>query len=136
MTYLNCEEAELLKIINQEDIDFASNVKIPYGTGAGLWARKHFIDEKINLALASGVISEIERVAVGYQRAPYQISDYIPSGDVKSMADGKMYDSKSQYYKSLKEKGMVIVDEPQKERKPKEVDWKQAIAETINRVGA
>lgn len=101
-----------------------------------MWARKHFIDEKIAQAIADGVVQEVEREEVGVRRAGfYTQSDYIPSGDLKSMADGKMYDSKSKYYKSLKEQGMVIVDEPQKQRKEKSVDWEKALVETCNRVG-
>ena len=63
-------------------------------------------------------------------------TDYIngPMGAVKSMADGKMYDSKSQYYKSLKAQGCFIADEPQKPRKPKEVDWERTVADTVNRI--
>lgn len=135
-TYCKIDCDQLLSILPQEDIDFVTTVRIPYNGGAGLWARKHFIDEKIAQAIADGVVQEIEREEVGVRRAGfYTQSDYLPSGDLKSMADGKMYDSKSKYYKSLKEQGMVIVDEPPKERKEKTVDWEKALVETCNRVG-
>jgi hypothetical protein len=39
----------------------------------------------------------------------YVQSDYIESGSIKSMADGKIYDSKSKYYQSVKDAGCVIV---------------------------
>lgn len=117
MIYHDCEESELLKILSQDDIDFASNVRIPYGAGAGLWARKHFIDEKISEAIESGEISRVVTQPVKGSYAPYQISDYIEGGELKSMVDGKMYDSKSQYYKSLKERGMVIVGNEKMENK-------------------
>lgn len=136
MTYCNVDCDQLLSILSQEDIDFATTVRIPYNGGAGLWARKHFIDEKIRQALADGVVQEVEREEVGYRHAGfYTQSDYIASGELKSMADGKVYDSKSKYYKSLKEQGMVIVDEPPKQRKEKSVDWEKALVETCNRVG-
>lgn len=136
MTYMNVDCDQLLSILSQEELDFVSDLRIPYIGGGGLWARKHSIDEKIRIALASGVIEEVEQEAISGNRPNFYVqSDYIPSGDVKSMADGKTYDSKSKYYKSLKEKGMVIVgDEKIRPQKPKEVNWHQAVADTINRM--
>jgi hypothetical protein len=135
MSYCEVEESELLKILSQDDLDFVLNVRIPYNGGAGLWARKHYIDEKISSALASGEIKRIEKAPIKRGYAPNVISDYVQGGHLKSMADGKTYDSKSRYYKSLKERGMVIVgDEKVKPPKPKEVDWHRAVAETINRI--
>ena len=43
--------------------------------------------------------------------APYIVSDNLPGGihGMRSMADGKMYDSKSAYYRDLKSRGYEIV---------------------------
>ncbi len=46
---------------------------------------------------------------------PYIIGDNIEGGHLKSMADGKIYDSKSKYYQSLKEAGCVIVGNEKQE---------------------
>lgn len=46
------------------------------------------------------------------------ISDCIAGGAIKSMADGKMYDSKSKYYQHLKEKGCFINESPMTLPKP------------------
>ena len=57
---------------------------------------------------------------------------------LKSMADGKMYDSKTAYYASLKEKGYEVVgnDAPTTRGTPKTeaIDWKQALHETYNQL--
>jgi hypothetical protein len=118
MIYLNCEQSELLKVISQEEMDFVSTVRIPYGSHAGQWAKKHLIDERIAQAIEAGQIKQIEREPVGQSRAGfYAQSDYVPGGEIMSMADGKTYDSKSTYYKSLKAQGLHIMDEKPKERK-------------------
>lgn len=120
MIYRNIEETELLKIISQDNLCFVANIRIPYGEGAGLWARKHFIDEQITQALEAGEIKEIPRIPATPTRARfYTQSDYVPGGQIKSMGDGKIYDSKSRYYASLKDQGLHIVDY---DRKPKIID--------------
>jgi hypothetical protein len=73
-----------------------------------------------------------------YNGKVYITSDYIngsPDGVVRSMGDGKIYDSKSKYYKHLKSEGLVIADEPPKPQKPKEVDWTSALSEAKQRLG-
>lgn len=75
--------------------------------------------------------------------APQIISDYIngAGGHVKNMADGKIYDSKSSYYKAVKAAGCVVMgtDAP-KEAKPTEYkinerELKQDIAQAIQQLG-
>lgn len=82
-------------------------------------------------------VAELNKDFVPQQFTKVHIqTDYIngAGGAIQSMADGKMYDSKSKYYKSLKAQGMVIADEPPKPPKPKEVDWERAVADTVNRI--
>lgn len=72
------------------------------------------------------------------------VSDRIwgNNGDVngiKSQADGKYYESKSEYYKSLKSRGLDIVGDDKsysepKAPKTKEIDWKQAVGETLQQL--
>jgi len=113
----NCDESELLKVLTREEIDFIDNLKIPYQGAGHLWAKKWFIDEKVHQAKIDGVIAEIKQEAFQPVRVPGVISDYVPDGAIKSMVDGQMYDSKSRYYKSLKENGMHIVGN--EKQKPK-----------------
>lgn len=69
------------------------------------------------------------------------ISDSMGYGvrGIKSMADGKQYDSKSEYYKSLKEKGYEVVgnDAPRTQRQDIRGDFttKQEVAEAIKQLG-
>jgi hypothetical protein len=55
--------------------------------------------------------------------------------DTFNPADGKMYDSKSAYYKAVKSKGLEIVgnDAPVKPSAPKQqkIDWEKAVAESL-----
>lgn len=105
----DCEHSELLKVLSQDEIDFISNLRIPYGSHPALWAKKYLIDERVCEAKIRGEIKEIERAPVKQTRAAYVISDYVPGGEIKSMADGKTYDSKSKYYQSVKDAGLVVV---------------------------
>lgn len=71
------------------------------------------------------------------------ISDYIngPMGAVQNQADGKMYDSKSQYYKAVKAAGCVVMgnDTPKEAKGPTanicEKELKRDIAQAINQLG-
>ena len=73
------------------------------------------------MVIASDIIDEFTRLLSKRNAAPpvrnfYVQSDYMPSGALKSMADGKTYDSKSQYYRSIKNAGLVVMgnDKPNK----------------------
>lgn len=67
---------------------------------------------------------------------PHIISDHFSGGDLYSHADGKMYDSKSAYKRAVKAAGYEICGEGIKPQKPKtsEIDWKGAVAETLERM--
>lgn len=74
--------------------------------------------------------------AVGFMMKPIQ--DGFCEG-VFNPADGKTYDSRSAYYKAVKDKGLEIVGDDksfQERRSPatKEIDWKQAVGETIKQL--
>ncbi len=66
------------------------------------------------------------------------ISDDLGIKGVLNPADGKTYDSKSAYYKAVKAKGYEIVGNeklgPSKPNVP-DIDWKRAVAETLNQKG-
>lgn len=69
--------------------------------------------------------------------APYHYgsSDSLGVQGVFNPADGKMYDSKSAYYRAVKDKGLVVVgdDAPKVANKPnvKPINWEKAVAETL-----
>ena len=143
MTYMNCEELELLKIISKDDLEWASTIRIPYTSTGGEWAKKHGIDTKITNALQDGTIESIKHEEVKATRSVQIIGDYIngAGGSVKNMADGKVYDSKSAYYKAVKAAGCVVMgnDAPKQakeaEYKINERELKQDIANSIQQLG-
>lgn len=65
----------------------------------------------------------------------YAGSDDLGTKGVFNPADGKIYDSRSAYYRAVKDKGLVIAgdDAPTTPGKPKTklVNWEKAVAETL-----
>ena len=119
MSYLDCEDKELLKVITKDELNFVLNLPASLGNPPDpeIWYRMNAIGKKIVQAIESGKIKQIHKPEIRPSRAKFYVqSDYVPNGGIKSMADGRTYDSKSRYYKSLKEKGLVIVDEKPKEK--------------------
>lgn len=64
-------------------------------------------------------------------------SDDFKTGPMFCPADGKTYDSKSAYKNAVKSKGYEIVGDKQTPTRPvqKDIDWKGAVAETLNKMG-
>lgn len=130
-------------VLTEKELDWARNVRIPYMGGGSLWVEKWRIDNLVMTALAIGAIKKIERVASSPQRGPQIISDYIdgPMGALKNHADGKIYDSKSKYYKAVKEAGCVVMgnDAPTVCKEPEykicEKELKRDIAQAYEQLG-
>jgi hypothetical protein len=68
-------------------------------------------------------------------KVPYVQSDNLGLQGVLNPADGKMYDSKSAYYRAVKDAGCVVLgdDAPTQAAKPKQkpINWEKAVAETL-----
>lgn len=96
-------------ILSQEEIDFVVNLRIPYNDRSGMWIRKQIIDQKIKSAVNEKRVNVVEYEIAQVRKGPQVISDYAGTdiNGIQSMADGKYYDSKSAYRRSLKEKGYV-----------------------------
>lgn len=145
MIHMNvkCKDLIAAGIITQNEAEWVNSVRIPYNATGDQWLEKHRIDRLITKAVADGVVQEIPREAVTIQRSIHVIGDYVagPGDAIKSMADGKMYDSKSTYRKSLKEKGLVELgnDAPTTCKEPEykicENELKRDIAEAIQQLG-
>lgn len=79
---------------------------------------------------------KLVRVGEG-SRGPvhYAGSDDLGTKGVFNPADGKTYDSRSEYYSAVKAKGLAIMgdDAPTTPSKPKTktVNWEKAVAETL-----
>ena len=83
------------------------------------------------------VIHEGKQIRVGNAQLPlnYGGSDVLSFEGVRNPVDGKMYDSKSKYYRAVKDSGCEIMgNDAPKERvipKTEQIDWKSAVAESI-----
>lgn len=145
MIYMNVSHSDLVSnnVLTKEQVEWASNVRIPYTSTNGEWPELQRIQTSVTKAIASGVVKEVEREVVQIQRGPQVISDYIagPGGAVQSQADGKMYDSKSQYYKAVRAAGCEVMgtDAPREakayEPSINEKELKRDISEAIQQLG-
>jgi len=109
-TYMGVNEDDLLNgVLTPEEYQFALYCTFSYNDQSGTWLKLRLIQLKVKEAIESGKVQTIKSAPVIRQRGPQVITD--SAGDtihgIQSMADGKMYDSKSAYRKSLKEKGLV-----------------------------
>lgn len=127
MTIMDCEESELLEknILTQEEIDKYSNLRIPYPAPSdvdvsSLYRFRDDVQYKVEKAINEKLI-EPRKSCAFYERTFQVISDRLGEGvqGVLNHADGKIYDSKSSYYKAVKAAGCEIVgnDAPTEPRK-------------------
>jgi len=124
MIHMNvkCDDLIAANILTQAECGWVTSVRIPYGSTGEMFYEKHRIDSLVTKAIADGVVSEVPREQVIIQRGPQVMSDYIdgPMGAIQNQVDGKMYDSKSQYYKAVKAAGCVVMgnDTPKEAKGP------------------
>jgi hypothetical protein len=142
---VKCDDLVAAGVLTEKECEFAANLRIPYCAMGDLWYEKHRIDSLIRKAVEAGTINEVPREQVIIQRGHEIIGDYIngPNGAVQSQIDGKMYDSKSEYYKSVKAAGCVVMgtDAPREGKGPEATicekdlgrDIKQAIEQLEGR---
>lgn len=111
MIYMNVLVSDLLaKVFTQKEWEFLDTLRIPYNDVYGLWFKKRLLDIRVKEAIRDGLVKEIKPEIVERRQAAYVQSDCVGGiKGIKSMADGKQYDSKSAYRRSLKEKGLVEV---------------------------
>lgn len=108
--YYNITKKEAKSVLNKKEYSFyIKGQPIPLYGSSDLWLLSNSIHSKIEKALVDGKISGFELGSVARSTASYVISDDLGINGVFCHADGKMYDSKSQYYKSVKEKGYEVV---------------------------
>lgn len=97
-------------VLTKSEADFYDNMRIPYMNGASHWYKLYAIQEKISASLHDVIGEKLGSVATAYGSIPGLITDYIagPGQAIVGHHDGKVYDSKSEYYKSLKASGHII----------------------------
>jgi hypothetical protein len=142
---MNVKQQDLLDagVVSREDLEWVTSVRIPYNATGGEWARKHFIEKAVVDAIDSGKVEREPHEVFEIKRGPQIIGDYVagPGDAIKSMADGKMYDSKSAYRRTLKSQGLIEVgnDAPTTCKEPEykicEKELKRDIAEAIQQLG-
>lgn len=129
-TYEGYSHKDLIELLGEDDGNwFISGCPIAYSAPLEQWLRKEAVDEKVLKAKL-----EIHKSPDFIAPRIYLNSDDLGINGIVNQADGKKYDSKSEYYKSIKSKGLVIDDTPiAKPSKPKlkEINWEKAVAETI-----
>ncbi len=99
----------------------AYSTPVPYGDIDAWNAYKAAFDVVEEAVLSDKIeIIEDDFVESIEKKAPYLIKDDLGVSGVLNHADGKMYDSKSAYYQSLKDSGHVVVeagmDKPREQR--------------------
>jgi hypothetical protein len=134
--YLDFNEKDILGLLNKEEaLFYKSKCLIKSNDDFSKWLMFYNVQAKIIEAYKLGELKPKAREVIVPRFAPYVVSDSLGVQGVVSQADGKLYDSKSSYYSSLKAQGMVVMgnDAPTTKATPKtqEIDWKQAVAETI-----
>ena len=108
-TYMDVKVDDLLNgVLTTEEYHTAVLCRIPYND-SGAWLKLRMVQLKVREAIESGKVQTVKHEPVKRQRGPQVISDTVGSdiNGIQSMADGKYYDSKSEYRRSLKEKGLV-----------------------------
>ena len=129
-TYEGYSHKDLIKLLGKEDGEwFISGCPIPYSAQLDQWNRKAIIDEKVLKANL-----KVHKTPDFIAPKIYLNSDDLGIHGIVNQADGKTYDSKSEYYKSIKAKGLVIDDRATAKPstpKIKDINWEQAVSETI-----
>lgn len=148
MLYMGAKVSDLVRakvITKQEKQWIDSGMRIPHGDTAGLWIKMLMLQAKVREAIDGGVVEVVKQDPCERRAAPYISGDYMGEGvnGLMSMADGKYYDSKSAYRRSLKEKGLIELgtDAPSAEKaRPLEAkycdtDLKRDIKQAIELLG-
>lgn len=144
--YMGVDKTILLEknVLSADDLAWIdSGQRVPYADNTGAWVDLLMVQKRVKAAIDSGVVDLAPREVVVPTKSVQIIGDYIngPGGAVQNQADGKMYDSKSQYYKAVKAAGCVVLgnDTPKEAKGPTanicEKELKRDIAQAINQLG-
>jgi hypothetical protein len=131
-TYEGYDLKDIVRLLGEDDAKwFASGLPIPYQADKSVWDKK----EKIQSLIKKSKLKIQPRPEFKAPKINI-VSDALGEGvkGVFNPADGKTYDSKSEYYKAVATKGLVINDSPKiapSKPKLKEIDWEKSVADTI-----
>lgn len=126
------------KVITQTEAKFLHGLSIPLHDGLELWQRKDCIDTKILLAIESGIVEKYSSASTNLSKFNV-ISDDLGIKGVSNPVDGKLYDSKSAYYKTVRSAGCQIVGNDPIPTKKREMvgdfDCRREVAQAIEQTG-
>ena len=108
--YINgCLIEEIIKnkVLSKKECEEYKNLTIPYFGGMELWRWKYDIENKVSQAVEKGKLIMYENKPAERRLASYVRSDGM--SDTWCPVDGNVYDSKSKYYKAVKESGSEII---------------------------
>lgn len=130
ITHEGYSHKDLIKLLGKKDGEwFIAGCPIHKSAPLDQWDRKRRVDAIIHEAKL-----KIHKSPDFIAPKIYLNSDDLGTKGVFNPADGKKYDSKSEYYKTVKAKGLVINDSATAQLlkpKLKEINWEKAVAETI-----
>lgn len=145
MIYMNVLVSELLahKVFTQKEWEFLDTLRIPVNDTEGLWFKKRLLDIRVKESLRDGLIKEVEPDVIERGQSAYVQSDSLGEGvqGVFNPVNGKKYDSKSSYYRAVKDAGCVILgnDAPKEAKGPtatiNEKELKHDIKNAIEQLG-
>lgn len=110
--YYEITDADAEQVLdNDEYLFFSSGRRIPYASGGELWVLFDRIQMKLRKAMDDGQINGVELGSVPSGVRIYITSDNIGNGaqGILNPADGKYYDSRSAYYRAVKDAGCVVM---------------------------
>ncbi len=128
---VNIHNYDLSSFLDAAELDAFFSRKIPLNSSNSyeLWSQHHAFVERVISIIQDNKLQPLEQEQS--LASPPAVREDRMDG-IQSMVDGKIYESKSAYYKHLKEGGHHIVDYKQ-EHKPKteKIDWRSAIQESM-----
>lgn len=99
------------KVLTKKQCEDYKNLEIPYLGGVNLWRFKFDVEQKVAAAVDAGKLEMHENKPAEIRKASYVRSDGM--SDTWCPVNGQTYDSKSQYYKAVKDAGCEIAgDDP------------------------
>lgn len=126
------------KVISKIEAKFLYELKIPIHGGLELWQRKDGIENKVLLAVNKEIVQEYKSAPSKYSIVNV-ISDDLGTKGVRNPVDGKVYDSKSAYHKSVRAAGCQVVGNEPIPAKKREIrgdfDCRREVAQAIERTG-
>lgn len=131
------DDKDVLRVLGAEDgAWFIGGCRIAFsGSTTDDWQRKCRVENAISDAIAKGEIAPIPESEIFIAPRISVISDDLGKDGVFNPANGKRYDSKSAYYRAVKDAGCEIMgnDAPTTMATPnaKEIDWRPAVAEAL-----